>query len=88
MVPSGKGADGLFQSARAAEVAPVSVWTCGAADAVVSSRLPELVDNEVEFVASTASGMLAFLATVLVSDDASEAVVVVTSYYISAARQM
>ena len=69
-------------------MAPVSVWTCGAADAVVSSRLPELVDNEVEFVASTASGMLAFLATVLVSDDASEAVVVVTSYYISAARQM
>lgn len=79
MVPSGKGIEGLFQRARAA-VAPVSVCTCGApvleAAEEVSARLAALTD--VVFT-STASGKLAFFALALVSDAASDAVVVCTS---------
>jgi hypothetical protein len=48
-VPSGKGTEGLFQRARLL-VAPVSVWTSGAADEVVSSRLDAVVELELELV--------------------------------------
>ena len=77
MVPSGKGIEGLFHRARAA-VAPVLVCTCGApvleADEEVSARLAALT-----VLASTASGKPAFFALALVSDAASDAVVVFTS---------
>jgi hypothetical protein len=52
-VPSGKGTEGLFQRARLL-VAPVSVWTSGAADVVVSSRFDAAVELELEFVLEVA----------------------------------
>jgi hypothetical protein len=48
-----KGTEGLFHSAKRAEVAPVLVWTSGAEDVEVS-RLVEVV-----LAPETASGMAA-----------------------------